>query len=237
MNVNCGLNALYGQALERVSLGDQPAGEAVFSPGDLPSPPPSLATSRIVIEKKHHDYNSWYRADLLDIHLSRRTARLLGLHILACELHRAGEVEIQLTHPASDIRSFVCPGISDPPFGLILVPAFYRYMFEPESRYPWTHQNRDPHDLPLLALTDREDLITTDAQWEARDSVRLESSTKGNALLAELLLNAGSPLTSESEFCLEGDAGCRGVAPMSAEARFILPGAFLWEHEDLNERV
>jgi hypothetical protein len=46
--------------------------------------------------------------------------------------------------------------------------------------------------------------------------------------LADLLLNAGCSWNSVREYSLEGDAGCRGVGPMSAELWVFLPGSHGW---------
>src|SRR4029079_10330685 len=93
------------------------------------------------------------------------------------------------------------------------------------------------YDLPLLALTNRAGLIVADQDWATRDTVLVASTTAGNVRLVELLLNAGSSLSSEVEFALEGDAGCRGVAPMSAEVLLVLPGSVAWVHEGLLDVV
>ena len=64
--------------------------------------------------------------------------------------------------------------------------------------------------------------------WGGRDTVFVESSSEGTVRLAELLLNAGCSWNRVREFELEGDAGFRGVAPLSAELRIALPGSLLW---------
>lgn len=95
------------------------------------------------------------------------------------------------------------------------------------SKHPWLDV-RDVHALPLLALTNLEEFVITDQQREARDTVFLDSSTAGTVRLAELLLNAGCSWNTVREFQLEGEAGFRGVAPLSAELRIALPGSDLW---------
>ena len=57
----------------------------------------------------------------------------------------------------------------------------------------------------------------------------------GTVLLAELLLNAGCRRNQTGEYDLEGEAGCRGVAPTSAELKLILAGSTAWifEGDDL----
>lgn len=66
------------------------------------------------------------------------------------------------------------------------------------------------------------------ARWRAQFSLFIESSAAGTIRLAELLLNAGCSWNTVREFELEGDAGFRGVAPLSAELRIVLPGSNVW---------
>jgi hypothetical protein len=79
-------------------------------------------------------------------------------------------------------------------------------------------------------LTDRdEDGGVTDEDWSARDTIVGFGSALGTARLAELLLDIGSPLSSGDEYRLEGENGFLGVAPLSAEVAFWLPGSIGWD--------
>lgn len=98
------------------------------------------------------------------------------------------------------------------------------------AKHPWAGET-NLADLPLLALTNIDDCSVTDEDWRERDTLRQESSDIGTARLAELLLNAGCSWNSRSEYDLEGDAGFRGVAPLSAEIRLFLPGSDGWRPE------
>jgi hypothetical protein len=85
------------------------------------------------------------------------------------------------------------------------------------------------HDLPVLALSNADDCVgPTDEQWNGRDTVWIWASNPGTIRLAEVLLNAGCSWNEVREYELEGDAGCRGVAPLSAELRIFLPGSDGW---------
>jgi hypothetical protein len=53
-------------------------------------------------------------------------------------------------------------------------------------------------------------------------------STEGTARFGQLLLDIGSPADTGDEYCLEGEAGFRGVAPLSAELTVWLPGSVAW---------
>jgi hypothetical protein len=58
------------------------------------------------------------------------------------------------------------------------------------------------------------------------------AASQGMFRLAELLLNAGCSWNEVREYALEGDAGYRGVGPMSAELRIFLPGSHGWIYRD-----
>jgi len=242
MTARCDLDSLYGETLRHLVTLEDPHDDGItLSRDTLAVPPTHLETSRLVIAKTHHDYNSWYRADAVHIHLSHWTARLLGLHLVACILHRPGRSELFLSHPLSAIRRIVVSegpvDAADPPFGLTSVPSLFRYNFEPVARHPWSREPVPICDLPLLALTNEADLIISEQDWATRNTLLIASTTAGNVRLAELLLNAGSRLNPEVEFELEGDAGFRGVAPMSAEVLLVLPGSIAWLHDDLLDVV
>jgi hypothetical protein len=87
------------------------------------------------------------------------------------------------------------------------------------------------HDLPLLALSNADDCVGTDDEWRRRDTVWIRASSAGTLRLAELLLNAGCSWNPVRDYALDGDAGYRGVAPMSAELRIFLPGSDGWIYE------
>ncbi len=196
----------------------------------LPVPATKMVTTRVVFRKSYHDYNQCYRADSLTLFLHPSAARELGVFLLSCAFHQPDFVTLEL--PAdSHIRNLIyrspLHGLTETPVGLREVPSTFRYFPGHVSKHPWL-EVRDVHALPLLALTNLEEFVITDQQRHARDTVFLESSTAGTVRLAELLLNAGCSWNTVREFQLEGEAGFRGVAPLSAELRIALPGSDLW---------
>jgi hypothetical protein len=72
------------------------------------------------------------------------------------------------------------------------------------------------------------DEVTLAEQWRTRDTIWIEEFSRGEFRFAELLLNAGCSWNTVREYSLEGDAGYRGVAPMSAGFRIFLPGSHAW---------
>lgn len=233
------LESIFGEVAGAVP--DGPPGEVdfIFSAENLPPPPLLLSSEHIFIRKIHHDYNGWYRADQLMMFLEPQVSRELAVFLLACVFHEPERTTVEL--PAhSDIRRIIYRSLKhepdDPPVGLSLRPVTFRYFPSVTERHPWLAE-REPHNLPLLALSDADELAYTDAEWQGRDTVFIESSYPGTVRLAELLLNAGCSWNDVREYELEGDAGFRGVAPMSAELRIILPGSFPWGSHPYPEAV
>jgi len=207
-------------------------GEFVFHRQVLPVPPVSLTSDRIVIRKGVHDYNSWYRADGLEMFLSAQTSRELGLFLLACGFHGPAQATtLTLSHPHSDIHRIVVTAdqvtLVDPPTGLSMKPFALHYFVSDTQEHPWQH-DCCTHDLPRFALSNEQNSIATDEQWRTRDTIWIEKFSRGEFRFAELLLNAGCSWNTVREYSLEGDAGYRGVAPMSAEFRIFLPGSHAW---------
>jgi hypothetical protein len=225
-----GLGGVFGE-LARV-VPDGPVGEAdfVFDQRVLPVPPREISCERIVARKVHHDYNGWYRADVVLLFIEPDVSRQLGLFLLACAFHEPESATLGLPS-GPDIRRIVYrrpDGVSGSvPVGLRQSPSTFRYVPEVVSKHPWT-QETNLHSLPLLALSSLDENPTSVQDWEARDTVFVASSTEGTVRFAELLLNAGCSWNVVREFELEGDAGFRGVAPLSAELRIALPGSPLW---------
>jgi hypothetical protein len=171
------------------------------------------------------------------MYLSPGKCRELAVFLLACGFHGPDEtVTLTITHPDSAIRRIIIPAgrltLDDLPSGLSMVPFALNYYPAETEKHPWLYSICSKHDLPLLALTNADDCVgPADEEWRGRDTVRIWASSEGTFKLAELLLNAGCSWNKVREYALEGDAGYRGVAPMSAELRIFLPGSDGWPFE------
>lgn len=115
-------------------------------------------------------------------------------------------------------------------------PISFSYFPSLTTKHPWVAIS-DPHDLPLLALSNEDEAVYAEDDWQHRDVVFVESSPLGTARLAELLLNAGCTWNQTREYELEGEAGFRGVAPLSAEVQIFLPGSDYWPVHPRNRRT
>ena len=222
----------------RSSVPESPPDEVdfLFSHDNLPMPPPQLSSTRIHFRKTTRDYNGWYRVDRLALYVDEQACRDLGLFLLACAFHDPEQCVLELSSAWSEVHSVVYRAQwpeDDPPVGLVQRPTTFRYFPSLTKKHPWLHEN-DVSSLPLLALSNETECILSDEEWHRRDTVFVESSTAGTVRLAELLLNAGCSWNKVREYDMEGDAGFRGVAPMSAELRLALPGSDHWRaHPEL----
>lgn len=228
----CGLRQIFGDLAAQVPDGPPGYPHLVFHAGVLPEPPASISTDRILFRKTTHDYNSWYRAEALLMYLSAKKCRELGLFLLASGFHGPRKTTtLAITHPESAVRRISIfkseLQLDDPPTGLTMAPFALRYYPSETCEHPWA-ADRDTRDLPVLALSNADDSVgPTEDDWAKRDTIWIEP-TPGMFRLAELLLNAGCSWNKVRDYGLEGDAGFRGVGPMSAELRILLPGSFGW---------
>jgi hypothetical protein len=206
-------------------------GEFTFDASTAPVLPPSATTDRIVITRGHHDYNGCYRADALHLSASRPTLRGLGVLVLASLFARPGaSTDLGLTHPASEIRTLRLRTPDTRWAVLALAPLRYDYRPQQQREHPWYGDGVNPADLPACYLTDHEEIGgVTDADWAGRDTVVGFGNLHGIARFGQFLLDIGEPFHGGDEYHLEGEAGFRGVAPMSAELTIWLPGSIGWE--------
>jgi hypothetical protein len=174
----CDLNAVFGGIALKVPDGPPGYGEFVFHQQVFPVPPVSLSSDRILIRKSQHEYNSCYRADGLEMFLSARTCRELGLFLLACGFHGPAQTTtLTLRHPESDIRRIVVTAdeatLADPPIGLSMKPFALDYFVAETEERPWRHDCCF-HDLPCFALSNADNSIATDEHWRDRDTIWIE---------------------------------------------------------------
>jgi len=91
---------------------------------------------------------------------------------------------------------------------------------------PWLRSD----DLPCFFLTHGAGVDNGLLEWSGRDTVRGFGSDTGSVLLAELLLNISGDTSPTAEVDLQGESGFRGVGPLSAEVKLLLPGAADWRN-------
>lgn len=230
----CDLQRLFGESAAATPTDEEES--LVFTAGTLPTAPPRLSTDGLYIKKGAHEYPYGYRADLLHFYARKQTYRLLGLLFLSVVFEPEPKaVTLELTHAASDVRYFQVENAFAPPeelsAGFYSRPHAFVYWPRDVGKHPFDCRT-DAADLPCFGLTNQEDFLLTEEHWKGRDTVHCFGTDRGNALFAELLLNAGRPESSSDEFELEGEGGFRGVGVQSAEVRLYLPGHLAWGERD-----
>lgn len=225
------LNSLFGalwQALPHDAQAD--FGCLALSSANLPAPPEHLETGSLCLTTHLHGYGD-YLVDVVSIEADRPALGQLGLLVLSAMFHPAKtRVKLALTHPRSSIRELWIEREATCSYGLPglqLAPVAFNYSPQTVSRHPWLQEIMPalrPHDLPVLSLTNQREDVTTRRDLDGRDVAIGFGALEACVRFAELLLNASQPANQELEFCLEGEAGFRGVGLMSAEIDIWLPG-------------
>jgi hypothetical protein len=231
--VPCDLDDLFVDLALRVQEADDSSFS--FSEKTVPRLPTSMGTDRLVIEKMYHQYDSFYRRDAIHFHATKATYRNLGL-LVASVLFAPNEREVTLSlaHPASAIRRIVVRASdqleADAP-GFHTRALVLNYRPSSVAKHPWHGAVTDPRELPAFLLTNAEECLTQESEWEERDTLIGFGTNVGSARFIELLLNASRSSSLVEEVELEGEEGFRGVAPFSCEVRLWLPGSFGWKEE------
>jgi hypothetical protein len=230
----CDLQRLFGESAAATPTTEDES--FVFTTGTLPAAPPRLFTDGLYIKKTAHAYEYGYEVDLLRFHARKETYRLLGLLFLSVVFDPEPKaVSLELTHPASDIKHFLIDNELAPAeelsSGYYSRPHAFIYWPKGMDKHPFD-PCADPVNLPRFGLTNLEDFLYTEEHRRARDTVRCFGRDRGNALFAELLLNAGRPESACDEYELEGEAGFRGVGVGSAEVSLYLPGHIAWDDRE-----
>ena len=206
-----------------------------FSGNTIETLPEILETRGLIIKQGIHDYNGSWRIDYPQVYAAKEVYAALGV-VTACVLlnSQVDQLEIRLTHPQSDIKSliieFAHPGITaEYLHGLYVTPTVFAYEAAPVERKPWLFEAVvDPNTFPHFELSNKERCPITEDDWNNRDVIFGFGSAEGTARLVQLLLDMSRPGNKTSEFTLESEGGFRGVAPLSAEICFWLPGGESW---------
>lgn len=230
------LEELYGGALERLfeSPGSEPE-RICFAASVLPRSAERIVTDKLICEKGRHQYGSSSRVDMVHMYADPATFRLIGLWILSMLFHELPvRSTLALTHERCDIKNLACDfkhngtfwgqGV----FGYSSIPSRFFYHRTELRRHPWTGKTPDVWDLPNLLLTNRDDMVITDEEFEKRDTIVGFGNDFGAVHFAALLLDIGAPENARTEIDLEGELGFRGVAPGSVEVQLTTPGAERW---------
>lgn len=233
--MNCDLDRLFGPLARAIPT--SPNESFVFSSETLPVPPAHMVTERLYIQKGGHAYESRFYTDALWFFAHKRTYRELALLILAIVFHPEPiRVQLELTHPASEIKNifieFDYQNTSAFVSSYITRPYRFEYFPDKTDRHPWVGLPIDRFDLPSFWLTNKEDNIGRQEEWNNRDTIIGFGNDRASVMLAQFLLDASRPQNKLNEYEFESDAGWRSLGRWSAEARLWLPGSAAWNPDE-----
>ena len=202
-----------------------------FSRNRLSSMPIELELSGLKIVLSSHAYGSVHLVESLEFFAQSQQYFELGVFLLATIIAPDGKDRfIHLADQHSRIKTIRIIGSSYWPEGEKFDQSLFRLEYNPQNlkKHPWLDSNADAQSLPVFNRGNESDCCHSQKDWEDRDWLVLSGMPRANIRLAELLLKLGNPENDSLEVALEVEGGFRGVGPLSAEARFWLPGSFGW---------
>ncbi|MFZ6769366.1 hypothetical protein ACO0LM_20135 [Undibacterium sp. Di26W] len=197
----------------------------------LGSIPFEVEVSGLKITQSIHAYGSVHFVESLEFFSLPQQYFELGLFLLAATIASDGKDRlIHLTNRNSKIRTIRIIGSSYWPLEGKFEQSAFALEINPKDlkKHPWLDKDIDVYSLPILNRGNESDYCYSKKDWEDRDWLVLSGGPLANIRLAELLLKLGHPENDCLEVELEVEGGFRGVGPLSAEARFWLPGSFGW---------
>ena len=231
--MRCDLKRTFGDLAHAIPSNVWEGKHTLFTAGTLPPLSPHLETDRLVITKEFHDYDNYFRADLLTFQACSPVYRELALLILAIVLSPdVDEVHLALTHPKSDVKEVIIScAYEQEEHGLISHPAAYTYWPKEVGAYSQIASRKSRLDLPSFRLAGvRDSLMSSAWDWEQRATIVGFGTAQGNVLFANVLLDVGRPNCEVYEYEI-GYAFDDTCAPASAEVRLWLPGHGYWDDE------
>ena len=225
---------MYDEALsfDQLALGiakrfaDTGNGSIEISATALPKLAKSYVTQSIVVKKRYHYYDYFYRAESLEFFLSRSDCEGLALALLAVVMHAGDSFTLHVRHPDSEIRSLRVPPPRSELNGLGLHYLATKFVYSPTDAMADPAARLRTSDKPVFKLCPSTPHIEP-ADWEKRDRIEIAASDVGLLVLARMLLNLGRGPANLTELELAWFAGTNesSLGPGSAEARFWLPGS------------
>lgn len=207
---------------------DEEPGRIILDGKNLPVPPSELETAHLCMTLVTNLYGGM-PADCVHFEIDKPTSAHLGLLIFSTLFHAEPKrVILHSTHPRSTITRLIldyCWADDWGDVGYASRPLSFGYYPTHQSRHPWLHQRLHPKALPVLDLTNEDELIMHPRDLPARNTAIGFGNYDAAARFAELLLNASRASSNGDEYVLEGEWGFRGVGIGSAEIKIWLPGS------------
>ena len=228
MDVDCDLEAAFGALASSLPEDrEEEPGWLKLSAANLPVPRSELVTSRLCMTWGYHFYGN-HPVESVSIQVDKATCRHLGLLILSCVFHREpGQVIVHIRHPESKITRLVLKYEwgDEKRSGYVSQPLCFNYYPKLPARHPWVDTAFKPRDLPVLGLTNEDEMVFSPEHFAGRNVAIGFGEAKPSCRMAALFLNAGLKANHQLEFQLEGECGLRGVGFESAEIMIWLPGS------------
>ncbi len=206
-----------------VILPDIMGEESMIWPNSLMPLPVRLRSDHLCMGASRHSYAPAYEVDLMVFGAPKETYHALGLLILA-SVFEDRDVIIELNQNIDALL------ITSQALGNHVIPNArlrvegFEYAPQEVTRVPWARDAfEDPYTLPWFCIASAADL-ELETFFEQKVATGF-GSMAGSLRLAQLLLDLSRPANDCVEVCLEVEGGNRGVAPLSCEARFWLPGS------------
>ena len=220
--------ALYANALNDAHASDY-AG-VVVTAESFQNCPSSYTTSRLLFQKSHHTYDSFFRSELL--HLSA-TASLCASIAFVClqAVFTQQETHIEIMRKDTGVEKLVFTCIdNNKDLHLEAQSWHYHYQPLPEQRKTLREQGTE-FNLYLSML--QNDAFAHPDRWLTDRSKLVCQGTAGQLTsFAALLLNFAHPLNPKPEWALESSLGLGGVSTGSVELELYLPASIGYLLED-----
>lgn len=232
LRVQCDLGRFYQDVLE--NLVQKPLDEkkgVVLSASVLPSPSQTLATDQLICLKSYA-VGPGMPQDIVQLFAKPMTFQLMGLWILSMLFHeKPYRSTLALSHEGSEIARITtdhkqggnCWGQDMP--GYTATPACFHYQPQRLERYPWTEVRVPDTELPILLLTNQQEMVFTLEEAGDRDTIIGFGGDRAAVRFATLCLDLGNEENSNTEVTLEIG---RGVGHRSANVQLITPRTQSW---------
>ena len=225
-------------------VADRLGPEVVFSSGELPRLPGTLACESVMVTKsvmgygggfglaQNRDEGGYYRADVLNFFSSRVGYRALAGALVCVLLDRTKQgTDVLFTSRDSRVKALHLQRVRRDcaEMGLTLSATAFEAKLDRQEAMD-ALVRLDDAAKPRFLLTHKDDLTDIQQPWEARDRVRLATSEIGLVLLTSALIDYALHGTPDRELSCRAPPlfGSDVLGMCSAEAHFWLPGSFAW---------
>ena len=202
----------------------------VVTPASFQNCPNTYTTSRLLFQKSHHTYDSFFRSELL--HLSA-TASLCASIAFVClqAVFTQQETHIEIMRKDSGVEklAFTC---IDNDATLQLQAQTWLYSYQPLSKQRAALREQGTDFNLFLSMMQDEAFAHPDRWLADRSKLQCTGTAAQLTAFAALLLNFAHPLNPKPDWALESSLGLGGVSTGSVELELHLPASIGYLLED-----